>query len=660
MIRTPSLPFIACIALCFTAVTAAHAESKEGDSDGRETSDEPDAPDDEIVVTGSRTETSRKDSVVSTQVIARTDIESSGASTVADLLDSQPGVTLDRSFAGTSVRLQGLSPEHTLVLVDGQRVIGRKNGAIDMSRYPVEWIERIEIVKGPSSVLYGSDALGGVINIITRKAEGPFSADAYASYGTLNEIDSSASTAVERGAVSARIHAGYHTHDGYDRDEKTLTTNGPSRETIHAGNISTFAINPDWRITPRISYRQQDSRGVSESGGGAVFDVRNLSEEVQVALGSDASFVATDRFQVTAFSTWYRDQYRSDQRGSDALDAYEDTQELLFQGAVQYDRTIGLNHRTTVGVDALSEEMTSGRLGPGEGDRQRVGLFAQDEWSINDAPRITLLPGVRVDVDSQFGNHTTPRFAGRYDPTESCAIRAGFGWGYRAPSFKELLLRFENPGAGYTVEGNQNLLPETSRNANVAVEWTPSNELWLSLSGFRNDVKDLIGFGTLEDGVAGSPTRFGYINVSEALTQGGEINTEITTGFGFSIGGGYALTDTRDLTNDRPLEGRPKHRATGSLNQTIKQTGTLLTAQGSWSGTKFYFIDTDGDGEENQLESEPTTLIDLRIFQDIRTARTGIRLFAGTDNLLNAGDAEFQPIAPRTFYAGFTGRYATN
>jgi outer membrane receptor for ferrienterochelin and colicins len=660
MIRTPSLPFIACTALCFTAVNAAYAEGKGGDSDEREASGESDAPDDEIVVTGSRTETSRKDSVVSTQVIGRTDIENSGASTVADLLDAQPGVTLDRSFAGTSVRLQGLSPEHTLVLVDGQRVIGRKNGAIDMSRYPVEWIERIEIVKGPSSVLYGSDALGGVINIITRRADGPFSADSYASYGTLDEIDASASTAIERGAVSSRVHAGYHSTNGYDRDAETLTTNGPSRETIHAGSISTVSINPDWRVTPRISYRQQDSRGVSESGGGAVFDVRNLSEEVQVALGSDASFGSTDRLQVTAFSTWYRDQYRSDQRDSDALDAYEDTSELLFQGAVQYDRTIGTSHRTTLGVDALTEEMTSGRLGPGEGDRQRIGLFAQDEWSITESPRVTLLPGVRFDLDSQFGNHTTPRVAGRYDPTESIAIRAGFGWGYRAPSFKELLLRFENPGAGYTVEGNQNLRPETSRNANLAFEWTATDTLWLSVSGYRNDVKDLIGFGTLEDGVAGSPTRFGYINVSEALTQGGEFNAELTANFGFSIGGGYALTDTRDLTNDRPLEGRSKHRVTGSLNQTIERTGTLFTAQGSWSGTKFYFIDTDGDGEENRLESDPTTLIDLRIFQDIQTARTGIRLFAGTDNLLNAGDAEYQPIAPRTFYAGFTGRYATN
>ena len=105
MIPTPSLPFIACTALCFTAVNAAHAEGKGGDSDEREASGESDAPDDEIVVTGSRTETSRKDSVVSTQVIGRTDIENSGASTVADLLDAQPGVTLDRSFAGTSVRL---------------------------------------------------------------------------------------------------------------------------------------------------------------------------------------------------------------------------------------------------------------------------------------------------------------------------------------------------------------------------------------------------------------------------------------------------------------------------------------------------------------------------------------------------------------------------
>jgi outer membrane receptor for ferrienterochelin and colicins len=204
MIRSSLLSVAAgSLAIWLSTPSAAHAEDRGEDSDSSDDSDE------EIVVTGTRTETTRKESVVATQVIDRTDIETSGASTVADLLESQPGVSLQRTFAGTSIQLQGMNPEHTLILVDGQRIAGRKNGAIDMSRYPVDWIERIEIVKGPSSALYGSEAMGGVINIITRKADKPFSVDAWGSYGTPADIDGSASLAVVKDGTSARLHGGH-------------------------------------------------------------------------------------------------------------------------------------------------------------------------------------------------------------------------------------------------------------------------------------------------------------------------------------------------------------------------------------------------------------------------------------------------------------------
>lgn len=618
-----------------------------------------DESDEEVVITGSRTETSRKDSVVSTQVINREDIAESGASTVAELLEAQPGISLQRSYSGVAVRLQGMNPEHTLVLVDGQRVLGRKGGSIDMSRYPVDWIERIEIVKGPSSVLYGSDAMGGVINLITRRADGPFSADVYSSYGSLNDLDTTLSLSTQGDTVGSRVHGGYHSTDGFDRNTETLTTDSPRRESFSAGNISTIRLTPDWRVTPRVYYRQMDSRGISESGSGAIFDQQNLIEEVQAGVASDASFSATDRLQVTGFSTWYRDQYKSDQRNSSALDSYQDTKELSFQGSIQYDQSLGSSHKATIGVDTLSERMESQRLAPGEGNRSRIGVFAQDEWTVSTSRRLIVLPGVRYDTDTQFGSHATPRLAVRFDPTKTVALRGGMGWGYRAPVFKELLMRFENTTANYVVEGNEELQPETSRNIHLGIDWTPTETLWISLSGYRNAVEDLIGFGTLEEGVDGSPTRFGYINVSEAITQGGEFNVETLLWKGFTLSAGYALDDTLDVENNRPLEGRSRHRVTTQLRQSITKTGTLLTARGSWNGSKTYFIDIDDDNEEEQVESDPTAVVDLRLFQDLPFTSTAFRLFMGSDNALNSGDSEYFPLPPRTFFAGITGRYPT-
>ena len=612
----------------------------------------------EIVVTGSRTDRTQKDSVVSVQVIGREEIETSGAMDAAGLLIAQPGVESVRSFAGTTVRLQGLNPEHVLVLVDGQRVIGRKAGSIDLSRYPVDWIERIEIVKGPSSVLYGSDAMGGVINIITRKADAPFSTDVYGSYGIPQSLDTSGSIATKRSSFGTRIHGGYHSTDGYDLDPDTLTTDGSERQTLHIGSISDIVLNANWTIAPRISYRQENKERVSESGGGAVFDDRNLSEEVQGALASDIWFTDARRLRATAFATWYRDQYNSDQRESEALDAYQDTRELLTQGALQYDHGFSSGHQTTVGVDVLGEQMQSDRLADGEGDRQRLGVFAQDEWTLPSSNRFVVLPSFRFDFDSQFGNHTTPRFALRYDPRKNIGIRAGIGWGYRAPGFKELLLRFENPSAGYIVEGSPSLKPETLRNVNAGVDWDATSWLRLSLSGYRNDVNDLIGISTLDNNGAG-PTQYGYVNIAEAITQGGEFTAAIQPSTLSSITIGYTLNDTLDITNDRPLEGRSLHRVSGQVQQYVRATGTSFNIRGAWDGQKPYYVDTDGDEIEETVTTNPTTLIDTRIAQPLPLGRTKMQLFVGSENILNTGNSDYLPLPPRTIYFGLMGRYAT-
>ncbi|HSC88776.1 MAG TPA: TonB family protein, partial [Polyangiaceae bacterium] len=124
----------------------------------------------EVVVTGARVPERRSESVISTQVIDREALRRSGATNVGAALEAEPGLQVERTFRGTEVWIRGLDPEYTLILLDGQRLPGRVGGAIDLSRYPLENVERVEIVRGPSSALYGSDAIGGTINIVTRES----------------------------------------------------------------------------------------------------------------------------------------------------------------------------------------------------------------------------------------------------------------------------------------------------------------------------------------------------------------------------------------------------------------------------------------------------------------------------------------------------------
>ena len=151
-----------------------------------------------VVVTGSRTEHLLAEAPVATQVITREDIEDSGAQNAADLIEEQPGISIERSYRGSGVQLQGLDAKYVLVLVDGARIPGRIGGAIDLERISVENIERIEIVKGPSSALYGSDSLGGVVNIITRSSQKPLLAETHLTYGSFNALDLSGQAGIRR------------------------------------------------------------------------------------------------------------------------------------------------------------------------------------------------------------------------------------------------------------------------------------------------------------------------------------------------------------------------------------------------------------------------------------------------------------------------------
>ena len=148
----------------------------------------------------------------------------------------------------------------------------------------------------------------------------------------------------------------------------------------------------------------------------------------------------------------------------------------LAEVAVQHDRFVGNKHHLTMGIDGLAQQMLSERLSNGEGQRYRIAVFAQDIWDVLDTvPKLTIVPGARLDVDTDFGIYPTPKVGLRYDPRQWLLFRASYGWGYRAPVFKELLMRFENPGAGYVVEGNLDLVPENSQSVQMGLEADPES-----------------------------------------------------------------------------------------------------------------------------------------------------------------------------------------
>jgi outer membrane receptor for ferrienterochelin and colicins len=606
---------------------------------------------DAIVVTGSRTERPLAETPVATQVIGTREIAESGARNVAELLEDQAGIYIEPSFAGAGPELQGLDPNYTLILIDGQRAIGRVGGVIDLRRYPIEDIERIEIVRGASSALYGSDALAGVINIITKRSKRPVEVDAQGSVGYRNQVDLRGRVGVSGGDAWGALSGGLHRDDGYDLDPSTAATSGSEIQQYEAALRGGYDFGSKLDLGASAEYRYRAQDGLDESGGGALLDRRNRTEDANFFLRPEWTPGPGTRLSTRAGYSYFRDQFMLDQRQGVAFDDYQDTREQMLQGGVQLDFSPHARHLATVGVEGFFERLRSERLQGGEGDRQRGALYVQDEWSVLEQPLFVLLPGARVDLDSDFGAYVTPRIATRFDPSSAITLRASFGLGFRAPDFREQLLFFENPSAGYVVEGNPDLDPEHSRNVTVGAELHPSSLVWASLSLFRNDLKDMISTELTDPGGAGGPMRFQYENISSAYTQGIEASVRLNPMQGIRLDLSYAFVDTRDEELDRPLSGRPKHRATLAMRYRDPGIGFETVWRAALVGERVFYEDDDGDGTEERVDAPAYASVDLRVQQRIAYGFSG---FLYAENVLDAGDPELLTIPPRSFSIGLS------
>lgn len=596
-----------------------------------------------IVVTGTRSEMPLAASPVTTEVIGRKRLEESGVRTVSEALALRPGLWIDRGVAGTTgVTVQGLGPRYSLILIDGARQIGRTDGYLDLDRFGVADIEQLEIVRGPSSALYGADALGGVVNIITRKPRDGIALDLVTRIDGRLADDTQARIALGRDGLAGAVTGEYREGPAIRRgDQSAVSTTLDSYADRHVDGRITDQRGDRWRFDGAADYLYRDLRGVDASPTGAVFDRRNL---VETASAQAAAQYTTDRtaLRIAGAASLYRDQNFHDQRMSDALDQYQVSTENLVEGSSQLVRELG-PHRALAGAELLREAIDSDRLSA-PGSRVRSAVYAQDEWRIGHDHQLLVVGTVRLDHDTQFGTYATPRFAARWQASSQIALRGSIGRGYRAPDFKELLLHFENPSIGYVVDGNPNLKPETSRNAQAGAEWQATPWLWLSASGFYNDLHDLIYAITKPDDGSGT-LRFGYGNVGRARTAGLESYATVTHGrAGLEIG--YALTRARDLDGERALAGVPQHRFNATARWHDPAKGFSAFAALVITGHRPYYLSDD-----SQATTPSPRRLEIRV-RITKRFRGGYGGFVGVDNLLDAGDANLDRIPPRTLYVG--------
>jgi len=624
--------------------------------------------DGEVVVTGTRTLRAAGDAPVATQVVSRDEVMASGARNAGELLQTVAGIQVRRGMRsgdGVSLELQGITPRRVLVLVDGQRVIGGPNGEIDLSRFPVEIIERVEVLRGAASALYGSDALGGVVNIITRRSEGPFHGEATLRYGksvgeSFDEFaesgdnwDAYGAVGFELGPVSNFVSGGLRMADAFDLYPSDLETNGSQVSEQRFYHQARLDTEGPLEFGSRFAYRQRDLRGIESTDSGATYDLRRLSESVTAGLDSSLDLGDESWIHGRVSYAYWNAQYVRDQRNDTAEDRYERSREDLAEASVQYSvPLLNGSQLLTVGVDALHQRMDSYRLGDEKGQRSRVSPFAQSEWTPSFAPSLVVVPGVRVDLDTQYGYAVSPKLNLRYDAHDSLVLRAGVGRGFRAPSFKELLLRFENPTANYQVSGNPDLKPEQGYSANLGAEWKVAQGVFLATDIFRNELRDLIGFELA--GLELGTEQFTYMNIASAYTQGAQTTLTLRSTTGVTAVLGYMFTDSWDREEKRRLSYTSPHHVSARIRYSGEGYLPAVSLRSTWSSRAPGYEDLDGDGEEDEVVwFESQTSVDLRLSEHVMEE---VEVFLGVDNLVDDGQFD-KPLRPRTFYAGLTGKY---
>lgn len=532
---------------------------------------------DAIVVTGTRTPHSLKDVPVETVLITREDIERSNAQTVGDLIKTIPGLAasgIDDVFGSGSsrVRLRGLSfnDGYGLILIDGQRIHGSGQSgahgeyAVGLNQIPVSMIERIEVVKGPGSVLYGSDAMTGVINVITRKGPKQATGAAGAAYGWYE--------------VKDRI---------YNGAEQKPSDEGKHRTISEA--YAQFGDRPHERLGYLLNYAYESGESTGqdpiESKRHSVMakaDVK-LNDHMDLWVKGEASAFERegtspsqeDSFRVAAGWSWQpSDQHFLQLKGYHYVDDFEaSSSNSNRQGDIGYDQmelqytwyatgyqaiTAGAEFQRQ-GIDYIINN-TSGGLATRTTvceDVDTWSLYLQDELTF--FGNLTIVPGIRYDHHSTFGDSVNPKLSLMYRPWESTTLRGSVGKAFKSPTIRQLYYDVPFYHGPFWIRSNPDLEPEESIGYSLGVEqWLLADRLVLSATYFRNDIDDMVVSETSDETYNGQELRV-YRNVEEAMTQGVEVMARLSLGEEFSLAAAYTFTDSENKESGNDLTYTPQH-----------------------------------------------------------------------------------------------------
>ena len=599
------------------APTTAPAPSADATTDDQETV---------IVVTAERNTQALVETPSTVTVINREQIEAKVPFDITELFRLAPGISVAQTGSqgkGASVFLRGTNSNHTLVLLDGVRANSPADGRFDFGTIPAENIERIEVLRGPQSALYGSDAIGGVINIITRRGQGPLRTGGQLEFGSdsINKQVVTARGSVGKGGLSfsaTRLKSGgITTNDDYKNLGASLRYDLP----LSQGKQITFLSRVD---DAEVGTPGQTAFGIDPN---ARSKPRDLFGSIQF---TNAAGKRNDRIVLGAFdrNLKFTDEFNPGVPAdrSSSTDSVNKNRVLTLDAQSAF--ALG-SHTLTVGGEARRESTAVDSQSIFGGfpantnfskSTHTEAIFLQDEFR---AGRLTLVPSARYERNSQFGNDTNGRFAAAYNLSSNSKLKASVGTAFKAPSFNDLY--FPN-------YGTPTLKPEESTGYEIGYEHGLPRGGRFEVTAFQNKIKNLIA------GVAAptpaNPFRFIAANINRATTEGLEFGLDLPLARGIRIVANHAFLNTDSQPN---LVRRPKFASTADL---IMRRGKINADLGLIAQGRRYDNDFQAPGVGRGAGIYGGfTRFDLTLGYDVRP---GIQVYGRLQNVL---DKEYEEAA---------------
>jgi outer membrane receptor for ferrienterochelin and colicins len=635
------------------------------------------------VTTANRREELLLDAAEPTTVIDQVQILDTGARNAKDLLAEQAGAGIQVNVGGGQgyVSLNGITNKGVLVMIDGRRYLGRDaNGNFNLEDLPVTGIERVEVVKGAGSAIYGSDAMGGVINFITVKGRNQgFKNTFNLSGGTYSDYrgDDNLTYRAPKGGFA--LSGGYRTYDGFDLepvvcvlpggDPANCATRPPNPQTIGQpeSQWQTFTANADYQLSDKLTfnlvgdYANRDIDNYYFSGAtqlsSTVYNSQRKLERYN--LTPELNFTPGKSTTVNVNYTYGRYNRDETQLYSNrpanpvvVVPRWTESNDELKTRVLQIWRAGGREHPVQAGYEYRKEQLSrSGLTGCLTNqaclkERSLNVLWAQQELNLTKDLKLTA--GVRYDDSSDYGSQTSPKLAAVYSLPKNHRIRASYGEGFRAPYFGELFL--VSPG----FQGNPALKPEESKTLTGGWAYI-SSTFEGSVDFFQAKIENGVVFAQL------SPVLFTYDNVSKFDSTGANVNLAVNLPLGFTPSVAYTYTKRED-PNGVEIGGFPRHAAFVKLLWANPRHGLRANIRGNLNGKVPLVPGATTFTPAYNLWSAQASK------QFAAKGRYAFTLYAQVNNMLDKQDiynvnAQGVPVttdvlpvwnAPRTYLAGIT------